>query len=78
MKQVSFAAMYYEAKQKPSPLQVFLDEVSRITHRSPSVVRLWVYGNQVPDRLCVETIALHFGVDPNGLFPKPAQTESHG
>lgn len=69
MSNKTFAELYNEQKSKPTPAQVFLAEVARITHRSEVTVKMWLTGQQVPDTLVQSVIADHFGVAMEGLFP---------
>lgn len=72
MEQKSFRELYNEAKaKKPTPpAQVFIREVSELTHKRPETIRQWLYTDQVPDVLTQSVIAEHFGVDVRTLFKR--------
>lgn len=68
MKKISFKALYEEQKSKPTAAQMFVKEVADLTKRSEVTVRMWLSGQQTPDRLAQEIIAQHYGVDVDTLF----------
>lgn len=49
-------------------LAVLVKEVADLTKRSEVTVRMWLSGQQTPDRLAQEIIAQHYGVDVDTLF----------
>lgn len=49
-------------------LAVLVKEVADLTKRSEITVRMWISGQQKPDRLAQEIIAQHYGVDVDTLF----------
>lgn len=69
MERKTFKELYRERMEMPTPAQMFVSEVARITHRSEQTIRQWLSGTQVPDLLARETIAGYFRVDADGLFP---------
>lgn len=69
MKQISFSDLYKYESEKPTPRQAFVAEVARITAKAEATVKQWANGIQVPDKLSIQTIANHFGCDPETLFP---------
>lgn len=76
LKQISFASLYGEAKEQPTPAQQFIQEVAELTKRSENTVRMWIWGRQIPDALTCRVIGLRYGVDPDTLFPNSnPQTE---
>lgn len=68
MKKKTFRELYEEAKQKPTPAQVFVSEIAELTHRSELTVRMWLSGQQIPDELVQAVIAQKFDVCADTLF----------
>lgn len=65
---MSLKALYEEQKKKPTAAQVFVRDIANLTKRSEFTVRMWLCGQQVPDKLAQETIANHLGVSVETLF----------
>jgi predicted transcriptional regulator with HTH domain len=65
----SLAEIYSEVKAQPTPAQVFISELARVTHREPITIRGWLYGTQRPDSLTQSVMADYFGVEVDSLFP---------
>lgn len=67
-----FFRKYEEVKKQQkgmvTPTQKFVNDVARVTKKSPHTVRMWLSGCIRPDKLAVETLAAHWGVDKNVLF----------
>lgn len=57
-------------KNQPTPLQDFIAEVAKLTHRSEGTVKMWMWGKQVPDDLTKSVLAKHFGTSAEALFPR--------
>lgn len=68
-RKITFRDLYLEHRDKPTPLDTFVNEVARITESSPNTVRQWRVGTQTPERIKQRQIAEHFGVDIDSLFP---------
>ena len=68
MENKTFREIYEETKQKPTPAQAFVSEIAELTHRSELTVRMWLSGQQIPDKLVQEVIARKFNVSVDGLF----------
>lgn len=66
---ITFKDLYQREKDKPTPVQSFIERVATVTEKSPNTVRQWATGQQVPDALTRKHIAKEFGVDPETLFP---------
>ena len=70
---MTFKALYAQERGKdkefPSPSQKFIDTISRITKKTPSTVRMWLYGDQVPDELTISILEKYFGIKGSELFP---------
>jgi len=69
MRNLSFIQLYQEAKEKPSPKDLFIHQVSEVTHRSESTVKKWVIGNTAPDINTMIVLAHHFDTPVEILFP---------
>ncbi len=69
METKTFIDLCNEEKKKPSPYQLFIEEVAELTGRKPSTVRLWILENKTPDRLIQRTLSNHFGIPMEELFP---------
>ena len=67
---LSFKEIYLLKKQSPSPAQAFINEISAITLRKPSTIRMWLNGTQSPDPLVKRQIAEHLKMSVEVLFPK--------
>lgn len=65
---ITLKSLYEAAKRQATPGQQFIERVSRITHRSPATVRMWLSDQQVPDSQVQEAIANEFNVPVEGLF----------
>lgn len=76
-RKISFRDLYIEHRNQPTPVQVFVNEVARITESSPNTVRAWRNGAQVPERIKQRQIAEHFGVDIEALFPNMKNVEDN-
>lgn len=70
MIQKTFRNLYEDEKKKPTAAQLFVSRVATLTKRSETTVRMWISGQQVPDKLAKSVIAQEFGADINSLFPK--------
>ena len=70
MTEKSFFEFYNDEKKKPTPAQVFVCKIAKLTHRSEYTVRQWLAGSYCPDELAINTIAKELGVEPNSLFPQ--------
>ena len=66
---ISFKDLYQREKDKPTPVQSFIERVAIVTKKSPNTVRQWATGQQAPDARVRERIAEEFDVDPDSLFP---------
>lgn len=66
----SFQERFLEAKNQPSPLQVFLNEVAKVTYRNPQTIKKWATGEIEPDGAIKSLLALHFNTKVEVLFPK--------
>ena len=70
---MTFKALYAQERGKdkdfPSPSQKFIDTISRLTKKTPSTIRMWLYGDQVPDELTISILEKHFGIKGSELFP---------
>ncbi len=66
---ITFKDLYQREKDKPTPVQSFIERVAIVTKKSPNTVRQWAAGQQAPDALVRDRIAEEFGVDPDALFP---------
>lgn len=69
-KEMTFVALYREAKNRPTPAQEFIEKVAALTKKTPQTVRQWIYGQQIPDELTQSIIANHFNVPLATLFSK--------
>lgn len=69
MKKKTFADLIAETKEKPTPLQAFVEECAEVVRCSPITVRRWIWGVSKPDYATCKLLADHFKVDPDGLFP---------
>ena len=68
-KEMSFRDMYF-ALGNTSPKAAFVQKIAKITRKSESAVRGWVYGAYAPDALAQEIIEKELGVSAEILFPK--------
>lgn len=60
----------YEAKKnEPSPAQLLIMRLSRITCRTESTVRQWLSGIQEPNELAKKRIASELEIPVEELFP---------
>ena len=66
---LTFKEIYLKAKDKPSPGQAFINEISNITMRRPSTVRMLLNGTQSPDPLAKKQISEHLHISVETLFP---------
>ena len=66
---LTFKEIYLKAKDKPSPGQAFINEISNITMRRPSTVRMWLNGTQSPDSLAKKQISEYLHISVETLFP---------
>lgn len=60
----------YSALDNTPPKAAFIQKIAKITRRSESAVRGWVYGAYQPDALAQEIIEKELGVSAEILFPK--------
>lgn len=67
---ITFKDFYLMEKNKPTPAQIFINEIAELTKKSVNTVRMWIQGRQHPDALAKSLIAEKFGVDPETLFPQ--------
>ena len=67
---LSFKEIYLEKKKILSPAQAFIDEISKVTLRKPSTIRMWLNGTQSPDPLVKKRIAEHLRISEDVLFTK--------
>lgn len=71
VRKITFKELYEEhTPKKPTASQQFLDEVGKLTEKSVSTVRQWLYGTKKCPALEKKVIAMHFNVDVNSLFPE--------
>jgi len=61
--------LYQQAKEQPSPAQVFIAEIAEATCRELSTVRQWLSGVQVPNAKAKERISAIINVPVDELFP---------
>lgn len=68
---MSLKELYLREKEKPTPAQVFINDIATLTKRSVHTVRMWLQpGHQEPDALAKSLIAEKFGIDVEILFPE--------
>ena len=61
--------IFEQEKLKPTPIQLFIDEVCRVTDKkTPSTVYRWIKGESEPDALAKRILAEHFKTTPDELF----------
>lgn len=65
----SFHERFLDAKCQPSPLQVFLNEVAKVTYRNPQTIKKWATGEIEPDGAMKTLRAMHFNTSVDVLFP---------
>lgn len=70
MKFKSFKRLYLDAKNTPTPAQIFISKVAEITCREESTVRQWLSGTQEPPKKAKEQLSKAFGVPLEHLFPE--------
>lgn len=70
MKFKSFKRLYLDAKNTPTPAQLFISKVAEITCREESTVRQWLSGTQEPPKKAKEQLSKAFGVPLEHLFPE--------
>lgn len=70
MKFKSFKRLYLDAKNTPTPAQLFISKVAEITCREESTVRQWLSGTQEPPKKAKEQLSKAFGVPLEYLFPE--------
>ena len=73
--QKTFKEFYTEAKNNPTPGQVFVRDIAKLTCSNEITVRLWISGRQRPDALAQRVLAEHFRTTPDALFPKQERGE---
>lgn len=70
---MTFKEIYLRERKKdkdyPTPSRSFIKKMARITKKSESTVKMWLYGDQRPDELSKSVISSHFNVPANELFP---------
>lgn len=62
--------LYDKARKCPTPGLAFIQEVMAVTKKTEITVRRWLSGEVVPDELTRETLANHFGIPADELFPQ--------
>lgn len=70
MKFKSFKRLYLDAKNSPTPAQIFISTVAEITCREESTVRQWLSGTQEPPKKAKEQLSKAFGAPLEHLFPE--------
>lgn len=70
MKFKSFKRLYLDAKNTPTPAQIFISNVAEITCREESTIRQWLSGTQEPPKKAKEQLSKAFSVPLEHLFPE--------
>ena len=65
----TFIDRYKAVKNQPSPCELFIEEIAKVTHRAKSTVQKWVTGAQNPDYASKHEISLYFNAPVEELFP---------
>lgn len=66
---MTFKQLYLQAKEQPSPAQVFIRKIADATCREASTVRQWLSGTQIPNAKAKERIAEILNKPVDELFP---------
>ena len=68
---MTFAEIYQQEKEKPTPSQGFIEKIAELTSKSPLTVKRWVQPctSIQPDALTKKVLAEHFNTTPEELFP---------
>lgn len=67
---MTFLELYQQAVDAPTPRQVFMDRVMKVTGCSYNTVKAWLYGMREPGRETKTAIAAEYGCDVEELFPE--------
>ena len=70
---MTFKAIYAQERAKdkghPIPSRMFIENIAKMTRRSSTTVKCWLYGTQTPDALAMSILVKKFGISENELFP---------
>lgn len=73
---MTFKEIYQKERSKdkgyPTPSRSFIKKMARLTKKTESTVKMWLYGDQTPDELSKSVISSHFNIPSSELFPKKA------
>lgn len=69
METKTFSELYYETKKQPTPTQLFIEEIAKLTKCKTETVRSWAIKKVNPGKYIQIIISAHFGVPASKLFP---------
>lgn len=70
METKTFRELYYETKEQPTPTQLFLEDIAKLSRCKVATVRSWALKKVIPGKLTQAVVAQHLGIPADKLFPK--------
>lgn len=67
---MTFREAYLEERSKPTPSQIFINQIAEVTCRETSTVRQWLSGIQAPNAKAKQRIAAFLNRTIEELFPE--------
>lgn len=68
-----YASVPGRAEREKTEKEVWVERMAEVTKKSPSTVRMWIGGRQVPDALTQSVLEKELGVPAEELFPPVAE-----
>jgi hypothetical protein len=70
METKTFRELYFETKEQPTPTQLFLDDIAKLSRCKVATVRSWALSGITPGKLTQAIVSQHLGIPADKLFPK--------